>query len=151
MRAVVRVLPPAAYAEWLALAARHADVGRAAGAEGDLAARGRRVAERSACFACHTTDGQRATGPTWRGLYGSTVALADGRSVRADAVYLTRSMMDPTDDLAAGFTPVMPSYRGQLDPAEVAALVEFIKSLSGPGAPAAPLPTVAPTTPAGTP
>lgn len=147
MRAVVRVLPPARYAEWLALSLRHADVGRAAGAEGELASRGRRVAERRGCFACHTTDGQRATGPTWRGLYGSTVALSGGRTVRADAVYLTRSMMEPSEDVVAGFTPVMPSFLGQLDPAEVAALVEFIKSLSGPGAPVAPPPPA----PAGTP
>jgi cytochrome c oxidase subunit 2 len=142
MRAVVRVLPPAEYASWLARTAHHADVGGVGPSDdGELAARGRRVAERASCFACHTTDGQPATGPTWRNAYGRTVTLADGRTLRADEAYLTRSMMDPTDDLVAGFNPVMPTYRGLLDAADVAALVEYIKSLRGPGFPVVQLPT----------
>lgn len=141
MTAVVRVLPPAAYAAWLARAGRHGDVGGVGPADdGDLAARGRRVAERASCLACHTTDGQPAAGPTWRGLFGRSVALSDGRALRADEAYLTRSMMDPTEDVVAGFNPVMPTYRGLLDPPDVAALVEYIKSLRGPGAPVVQLP-----------
>jgi len=38
-------------------------------------------------------------------------------------------MMDPMAKIHAGFPPVMPTYRRLLAPAEVAALVELIKSL----------------------
>ena len=46
-----------------------------------------------------------------------------------DEAYLTQSMMDPRDVIAAGFAPVMPTYQGALTPAETAAIVEFIRSL----------------------
>ena len=38
-------------------------------------------------------------------------------------------MMDPLAKMHAGYEPVMPSYIGLLKPPEVAALVEYIKSL----------------------
>jgi cytochrome c oxidase subunit 2 len=57
------------------------------------------------------------------------VTLEDGRRVRADEAYLTRSMMEPTADVVASFKPVMPGFFGVLPQPEVAALVEYIKSL----------------------
>lgn len=107
----------------------------------ELARRGVEVATRRGCLSCHTLDGQPHVGPTWAMLYGCAVKLADGRSVVADDEYLTRSMMDPNTDVVAGFRPVMPSYAGQLSPAEVGALVELIRSLrSAPVAPSVRLP-----------
>jgi cytochrome c oxidase subunit 2 len=38
-------------------------------------------------------------------------------------------MMDPLAKLAAGFPPVMPTYQGALAPADVAAIVELVRSL----------------------
>jgi cytochrome c oxidase subunit 2 len=90
---------------------------------------GEEVARKRQCLACHSVDGQRHVGPTWAGLYESTIELADGRRVLADEAYLTRSMMDPAADLHAGFSPVMPSYHGVLAAHEVGALVDYIKSL----------------------
>jgi cytochrome c oxidase subunit 2 len=63
-------------------------------------------------------------------VYGREVTLADGAVVRADEAYLTRSMMDPMAEIVAGYAPVMPTYRGQLDAGEVGALVAYIRSLS---------------------
>jgi cytochrome c oxidase subunit 2 len=96
---------------------------------GGLAARGKEVATKRQCVACHTLDGQRHVGPSFRGLYGSQVVLSDGRHVLADEAYLTRSMMEPNVEVVDGFKPVMPSYQGTLTPAEAGALVELIKSL----------------------
>lgn len=94
-----------------------------------MAEQGRDVAERYGCLGCHTTDGRPHIGPTWRGLYGTSVELANGDRVRADEAYLTESMMDPRFRVVRGYQPVMPSYQGMLHPAEAAALVELIKSL----------------------
>ncbi len=90
---------------------------------------GRAAASRYGCFSCHTIDGQKHIGPTWQGLYESLVPLTGGHVVRADEDYLTRSMMDPLADVVAGYAPVMPVYQGVLPEPEVAAIVEFIKSL----------------------
>jgi cytochrome c oxidase subunit 2 len=118
----VRVLSADEYGHWLETTSPGGD-------SHDLVAEGLVVAARRGCFSCHTIDGQPHIGPTWAGLYGSPVKLDDGRTVTADDGYLTRSMMEPRDEVVAGFKPVMPTYRGVLEQPEVAALVELIASV----------------------
>jgi cytochrome c oxidase subunit 2 len=137
MLGTVRVLSEPDYAAWLGTTTPGPDL--------DLVAQGRDVAARRACLGCHTLDGQRHIGPTWVGLYGSEVRLRDGRTVRADDAYLTRSMMEPLSDVVDGYAPVMPTFRGVLEQPEVAALLELIRSLRDVrAAPAVTLPPVAP-------
>ncbi len=95
-----------------------------------LAQEGERVAADKGCLRCHSLDGTKFLAPTWAGLWGSEVTMQDGSVVRAGAAYLTQSMMDPKAKVVKGFTPIMPSYRGQLTPPEVGAIIELIKSLS---------------------
>lgn len=111
-----------------------------------LAELGRTVAVQKGCFQCHTVDGTPHIGPTWLGLYEREEPLASGGRIRADVAYLTESMMDPAAKVVAGFNPVMPTFHGRLSPGEVAALVEFIKSLrpERPVPPAAQEPTYVP-------
>ncbi|NVB81797.1 MAG: cytochrome c oxidase subunit II, partial [Kofleriaceae bacterium] len=94
-----------------------------------LARVGERVAAERGCFRCHTPDGTPHIGPTFAGLYGARISLEDGHSIVADDAYLTASMMDPGAQIHAGFKNVMPSYQGVVSAPEVAALVEFIRSL----------------------
>lgn len=137
MRGQVVVLEPAQFEQWLASGA--GAPGNLATDEGDPAYRvagdpvleGHRVANRLGCLQCHSTDGRPHIGPSWRGLYGSRRQLTDGTSVRVDDAYLTESMMDPRLRIAQGFQPVMPSYQGLLQDGEAAAIVQYIRSLSG--------------------
>ena len=94
-----------------------------------LVDQGRRLAGEYGCFKCHTVDGTRHIGPTWLDLYGKQEKLQDGKTVLADEAYLTRSMMDPGAEIVAGYQNVMPTFQGRAPPPEVAAIVEFIKSL----------------------
>ena len=49
-------------------------------------AQGKLLATRFGCVACHSTDGSRGVGPTWRALYGAQVQLDSGhRSKRTTA------------------------------------------------------------------
>ena len=120
----VRVLSADDYRRWLETGSP--------GESRDLAAAGLEVAARRGCLSCHTIDGQPHIGPTWAGLYGSSVKLDDGRTVVADDAYLTRSMMEPAGEVVAGFKAVMPTYRGVLEEPEVAALVELMAVHRGP-------------------
>jgi cytochrome c oxidase subunit II len=134
MIGTVRVLTQPEYDSWLAREdeGEVADTDKADGAgepSADPVRQGREIAQRRQCFACHTVDGQRHLGPTWRKLYRARIPLEDGSVVVADEAFLTRSMMEPLAEVHAGFKPVMPSYQGVLAAPEVAALVEFIKSL----------------------
>ena len=142
------VLPAAEFDTWLAdqrrgdkaVAQDSASTGETVLAAGNLVADGERVAAEQGCLKCHSVDGSRHIGPTWVDLYLRQEKLADGRIIVADEAYLTRSMMDPAADIVAGFQNVMPTYQGKLTPPEVAAIVEYIKSLktsavrSGPSA-----------------
>jgi cytochrome c oxidase subunit II len=87
------------------------------------------VTAAAGCLKCHTTDGSKHLGPSFAGMYLSQETLAGGRQVLVDEAYITESMMHPERDRVAGFQQIMPSYLGKLDPAEAAAIVEFIRSL----------------------
>jgi len=93
---------------------------------------GRRVAAQHGCLKCHSVDGTRHIGPTWTDLYLRDERLASGKTIRADEGYLTKSMMDPSADVVQGYQNVMPTFQGKLSPPEVAAVVEYIKSLRTP-------------------
>lgn len=97
------------------------------GMASDVVARGREVATRRGCVACHSLDGKPGVGPTFKGLWGSERTLTDGRHVVADEPYLTKAIVDPNADVVAGFPAAMPIYQGTLEPAEVAALLEFLR------------------------
>lgn len=98
--------------------------------DGESAARGEILATDSGCVACHTVDGTPNTGPTWKGVAGSSRPLESGESVTADDVYLFKSITDPGSEIVAGFDDVMPSTYGEsLSDQEISDLVEYIKSL----------------------
>lgn len=136
MRGEVVVMEPEAFDEWLqeqrrGLVAR-TDFSAAPGAQlpqASMATQGQRLAVELGCLSCHTTDGASHIGPTWLDLYRKKRKLTSGQELVADEAYLTRSMMNPAEELVEGFPPVMPSYRGRLDSAAAGALVEFIKTL----------------------
>lgn len=91
--------------------------------------RGQEISRSNGCASCHGTDGQGGVGPTWVGLYGSRVDLADGTSVVADDVYLARAITDPKADVVAGSKIQMPN--NSLDDAEIADVIAYIRDLSG--------------------
>jgi cytochrome c oxidase subunit II len=95
---------------------------------------GEKLFQQFACDTCHTNDSQ-ARGPVLVGLFNSQVRLRDGNVVRADENYIRESILNPTAKVVAGFEPIMPSFQGQVDEAQLIQLVAYIKSLaSQPGA-----------------
>lgn len=98
----------------------------------EAAARGQLLAEGEACLQCHTVDGRLGTtGPTWKGLAGSSRPLESGEFVTATDAYLFNSIVDPNSQVVQGYQPVMPNYFGdQLSEQQINDLIEYIKSLS---------------------
>lgn len=94
------------------------------------AERGQRQANAAGCLACHSVDGKALAGPTWKGLAGSTVQLQDGGTVTADDEYLYSSIVNPNEQVHAGFAPVMPqNYKDTLSEEQIRDIVEFIKTI----------------------
>lgn len=81
------------------------------------------------CNACHSVDGKPGIGPTWKGIWGHEVKLADGSSVTVNAAYVRQSAMEPASQVVAGFPPVMPSYKGILSDREIEGVIAYIQSL----------------------
>jgi cytochrome c oxidase subunit II len=96
------------------------------------AARGQQLVEQKGCLACHSTDGSRSQGPTWKGAAGSQVKLTDGATVTADAAYLRRSILDPDAQTVAGFPAALMAARippGTVTEEEASAIVAYIETL----------------------
>jgi cytochrome c oxidase subunit 2 len=128
----VTVMEPADYENWLA----------GGGSTGTMAQQGERLFEQLGCSTCHLLDRQGRC-PTLRGVYGSRVQLADGKTVLADDAYIRESILNPNAKVVAGYKPnVMPSFQGQISEEGILQLVIYIKSLgitNAPGAPTAAL------------
>ena len=83
------------------------------------------------CQGCHSLDGSPSSGPTFKGLFGSTVKLTGGQSVKADQQYLLQSILDPDKQIVTGYQPGVMSAvvkKGQVSEADAKTLVDFIKS-----------------------
>ena len=101
------------------------------GFDAESAAQGQALAESKGCLQCHTVDGTPSSGPTWKGLAGSSRPLTSGESVIADDTYLFNSIVDPSLQVVQGFDAIMPPDYGEtLSSDEVDDLINYIKSVS---------------------
>ncbi len=97
----------------------------------EAAARGQVLAESTGCLACHSIDGTPGSGPTWRGVAGSSRPQTTGETVIADDAYLFGSIVDPANQIVEGYEAIMPPDYGEtLTETEVEDLVEYVKSLA---------------------
>jgi cytochrome c oxidase subunit 2 len=95
----------------------------------DLAKEGAALFVSLGCAACHS-PGSSVKAPQLAGLYGSTVKLSDGRTVKADDAYLREHILEPDKARVAGFEPIMPSFRGVVSDTDLNGLIAYIHSLS---------------------
>ena len=104
---------------------------RTAAASG-AAAQGKALYASKGCQGCHSIDGSKRTGPTWKGLAGSTVKLTGGKSVKANRAYLLSSIEVPDKQIVAGYQPGVMSGsipKGSISAADAVKLVAYINSL----------------------
>jgi cytochrome c oxidase subunit II len=90
---------------------------------------GKLVYESKGCKTCHSTDGSRLVGPSWKGIWGEPVPLADGSTTTVDAAFVKTAIEDPNKEIRAGYAAAMPTYAGQLSEAEINGVAAYIESL----------------------
>lgn len=97
------------------------------------AANGKRIMKNIGCFACHTIDGSKLIGPSFKGVYGHDVTVITGgkeRVVTVDDEYIKRSIYDPNADVVKGFNKgLMMPYEGQLSDDDIVQITEYLKTL----------------------
>lgn len=121
MEAPVKVLAQADYDAWVAAQTQES---------ADPVVRGQKAAQQFGCLACHSVDGTKIVGPTWKGLYESQVTLTDGSTVTADEAYLLESIHTPGAKIVQGFANIMPpTVANQMTDKQIQDVIEFIKSL----------------------
>ncbi len=98
----------------------------AAAADASLEQKGEVLYKTKTCNACHSLDGTRVVGPTWKGLYGSKEKTNRGEMLVDDA-YLTEAILKPMEQITEGYPPAMPMI--PLTDDEVLQLIAYIKSL----------------------
>jgi cytochrome c oxidase subunit 2 len=114
----IYAMEPKDYQNWLSGGA----------SEGSMAENGKKLFEQLACSNCHKDDNS-GRGPSLVGVYGKTVQLAGGATVKAEEAYFRESILQPQAKVVAGFEPVMPTFQGLVSEEQVVQLVEYVKSL----------------------
>lgn len=109
----------------LLLAACNSSGGGGGASSGDKAA-GEKVYNSKGCSGCHSTDGSQRTGPSFKGIWGTEAELEGGKKVKVDAVYVSKSIKEPSADVVKGFSPVMPAT--SLSDQEIADVTAYIES-----------------------
>ncbi|MGI9474651.1 MAG: cytochrome c oxidase subunit II [Rubripirellula sp.] len=91
---------------------------------------GEKLYNQRGCAGCHSIDGSKRVGPSFKETFGNVRPLAAGASITADENYIRESVLYPKAKVAAGYQPVMPSYKGQLSDDDIYSIVEYLKSVS---------------------
>lgn len=120
MLAKVVIMDPKKYDDWL----------QGGGDDGNLppAELGKKLYTEKSCNSCHSLDGSRLTGPSWKALFGKKEKMADGSEITVDENYLRESILQPAAKVVAGYENQMPAFQGLLNDKQVMALIEFIKT-----------------------
>ena len=119
MLSKVIVMPAADYDRWYSSAEA-----------GGLAAEGKKLVQEKGCLGCHSTDGSRQVGPTFKGLFGrveTVVTDAKERQVTIDEEFIEHYIKHPNVDIIKGYPPVMPLVPMTKD--ELKAIVEYLKTV----------------------
>ncbi|MGK2943366.1 MAG: cytochrome c oxidase subunit II [Desulfuromonadales bacterium] len=125
MITTVEAVPAADFSAWLA--AKPAE----AAEPGDLVSQGENLAGKNGCLGCHSTDGSRRVGPSFKGLMGSErTVVKDGQelTVSADADYLIRAIREPGIEIVQGYPAAMPPFP-QLSDEDIKALQAWLETL----------------------
>jgi cytochrome c oxidase subunit 2 len=91
------------------------------------------ILKQNGCIACHSLDGTKIVGPSFKGIYGHEAdVITDGkeRKVMVDDAYILKSIYEPNADVVKGYNPgLMISYKQQVSEDDVKKITEYIKEL----------------------
>jgi cytochrome c oxidase subunit 2 len=91
---------------------------------------GNSIMMENGCLGCHSTDGTRKVGPSFKDIFGrSTSVIKDGATeeIVIDVQYLKRAILEPQADVVVGYPPIMPPF--VLSDEQMEAIVKTMKGL----------------------
>ncbi len=84
--------------------------------------------EENGCIGCHSTDGSESIAPTFKGLGSKEVTVernGEDVTLKVDAEYLRKALLEPNSELVKGYAPMMPSA-DYLSPEEIDAIIKHL-------------------------
>lgn len=121
----VHAMKPADYEAWLAESSGGVSMAKLTPADA-----GEKLFEKLGCVTCHAAE-SGALGPNLVGVFGREEELADGQVVMVDEDYVRESILNPLAKVVKGYQPVMPTFEGQVNEAQIMQLLAYIKSIGG--------------------
>lgn len=89
---------------------------------------GEKIFAKNACITCHSVDGSKRTGPTWKNMYGEPVEINGIGSAKVDDDYVKESILKPQAKIVKGYeNAAMPPYT--ISDPEIAAIIAYMKTL----------------------
>lgn len=90
------------------------------------------IIKANACLTCHSLDGPKIIGPTFKGLYGrkSIVVTTSGeKELEANEDYIKRSILDPNAEVVKGYNKgLMQSYTEKISAEDLDKIVDYFKT-----------------------
>ncbi len=91
------------------------------------------ILKQNACISCHSTDGSKIVGPSFKDLWGrKEIVIRNGEEVEitVDRDYMRKSLNNPNADLVKGYAQgLMISYEKTISDEQLDQIIEYIKTL----------------------
>jgi len=120
MMSKVYVLPEADYTKW---------VNDKSSAEHP----GLQIMKKNACTSCHSLDGSKLIGPSFKGVWGITETVVTNgvdREITVNEEYIKTSLHEPNTDVVKGYNQgLMISYKDLVNEEEINDIIEYLKTL----------------------
>jgi cytochrome c oxidase subunit 2 len=99
-----------------------------------LEAVGLNVLRNNACTSCHSLDGSKLVGPTFKALWNNErIILENGveKRVIADSAYIRRAVFEPDKEIVKGYNPgMMRAYTNVMSEEDIEAIIVYFKKQS---------------------
>ncbi len=122
MLSSVHVVSQPAYEEWLVSAPINVDEHP-----------GLTIMKQNACFTCHSQDGSRLVGPSFKGVWGRTQLVETNgvkREILVDDDYIVKSIYEPNADIVDGYMRgLMISYENMISRDQIDDIIDYLKKL----------------------
>lgn len=125
MLSKVKVVPEAEFNAWLDSLPATGDIPDPPGLV---------LLKNTGCVACHSLDGSRLVGPSFKGIYGKKHTVIEGgaeKEIEVNEAYISTSILEPNKQVVKGFNKgLMQPYRNQLTDAQILQITDYLKTLA---------------------
>ncbi|WP_419765124.1 MAG: cytochrome c oxidase subunit II [Arcobacter sp.] len=94
---------------------------------------GKELVQNNGCIGCHSLDGSKLVGPSFKGIYGRVQKITINNSLKeiiVDDEYLKSSILKPNEAIVEGYyAGVMPSFENVLSDKEIEAIIKYLKTI----------------------